>query len=122
MPIPYDRRLQDLYLPTTLTSDEYPNLLAPGETVDTLAASVMLVSFNWPEKSDHYRRMAKFVDAFFSKFNEFHKPPRHPKWSEASLNIKILRDGSVLKPLTSGLLNMLTRPCRQWIRVRLTAS
>jgi hypothetical protein len=26
---------------------------------------------------------------FFSKFNEFHKPPRHPKWSEASLNIKI---------------------------------
>jgi hypothetical protein len=27
--------------------------------------------------------------AFFSKFNEFHKPPRHPKWSEASLNIKV---------------------------------
>src|SRR4029077_4635590 len=43
VPIPYDRRLQDLYLPTTLTSDEYPNLLAPGETVDTLAASVLLV-------------------------------------------------------------------------------
>ena len=84
MPIPYDRRLQDLYLPATLTSDEYPNLLAPGETVDTLAASVLLVSFNWPEKSDRYRRMAKFVDAFFSKFDEFHKPPRHPKWSEAN--------------------------------------
>ena len=29
------------------------------------------------------------MDAFFSKFNEFHKPPRHPKWSEASLNIKV---------------------------------
>ena len=89
VPIPYDRRLQDLYLPTTLTSDEYPNLLAPGERVDTLAASVLLVGFNWPEKSEHYRRMANFVDAFFSKFDEFHKPPRHPKWSEASLNIKI---------------------------------
>ena len=35
VPIPYDRRLQDLYLPTTLTSEEYSNLLAPGETVDT---------------------------------------------------------------------------------------
>jgi hypothetical protein len=33
--------------------------------------------------------MATFIDAFFSKFNEFHKPPRHPKWSEASLNVKI---------------------------------
>jgi TRAP-type uncharacterized transport system substrate-binding protein len=89
VPIPYDRRLQDLYLPTTLTSDEYPNLLAPGQTVDTLAASVLLVSFNWPENSDHYRRMTNFVNAFVSKFNEFHKPPRHPKWSEASLNVKI---------------------------------
>jgi uncharacterized protein len=89
VPIPYDRRLQDLYLPTTLTSDEYPNLLAPGETIDTLAASVLLVSFNWPDKSERYRRMANFVDAFFSKFDEFHKPPRHPKWAEASLNIKI---------------------------------
>jgi TRAP-type uncharacterized transport system substrate-binding protein len=89
VPIPYDRRLQDVYLPTTLTSDEYPNLLAPGETIDTLAASVLLVSFNWPDKSERYRRMANFVDAFFSKFDEFHKPPRHPKWAEASLNIKI---------------------------------
>ena len=89
VPVPYDKRLQDFYLPTTLTSDDYPNLLAPGETVDTLAASVLLVSFNWPENSDHYRRMTNFVNAFFSKFDEFHKPPRHPKWSEASLNVKI---------------------------------
>ncbi len=89
VPIPYDRRLQDLYLPTTLSSDDYPNMLAPGQTVDTLAASVLLVSFNWPENSERYRRMANFVNAFFSKFDEFHKPPRHPKWAEASLNIKV---------------------------------
>jgi len=89
VPIPYDRRLQDMYLPTTLSSDDYPNLLAPGETIDTLATSVLLVSFNWPEKSERYRRMANFVDAFFSKWDEFHKPPRHPKWAEASLNIKV---------------------------------
>jgi hypothetical protein len=63
--------------------------LAPGERVDTLAASVLLVGFNWPEKSERYRRMANFVNAFFSKFSEFHQPPRHPKWSEASPNIKI---------------------------------
>ena len=77
MPVPYDRRLEDRYLPTTLTSDDYPNRLAPGETVDTLAASVLLVSFNWPEKSDRYRRMAHFVDAFFRSsmnFTNHHAP------------------------------------------------
>ena len=83
--VPYDRRLQDLYLPTTLSSDDYPNMLAPGETIDTIAVSDLLVTFNWPEKSDHCQRVANFVSAFFSKFDEFHKPPRHPKWKEASI-------------------------------------
>jgi hypothetical protein len=78
-----------MYLPAKLSSDEYPNLLPPDETIDTIATSVLLASFNWPEDSERYRRMAKFVDAFFSKFDEFHKPPRHPKWAEASINIKV---------------------------------
>lgn len=85
VPIPYDRRLQDLYLPTTLSAEEYPNLLAPGQKIDTIAASQLLVSFNWPEKSERYAKVARFVDAFFSKFDEFGKPPRHPKWKEASI-------------------------------------
>src|SRR5215475_11330189 len=89
VPIPYDKRLQDMYLPTTLSGEEYPNLLDPGETIDTIATSVLLVSFNWPENSERYRRTAAFVDALFSKIDEFHKPPRHPKWAESSLNIRI---------------------------------
>jgi arginyl-tRNA--protein-N-Asp/Glu arginylyltransferase len=50
---------------------------------------VLLVTFNWPENSERYRRTAKFVDAFFSKIDEFLKPPRHPKWAESSINVKI---------------------------------
>jgi hypothetical protein len=89
VPIPYDRRLQDLYVPSTLSGDEYPNMLGPGETIDTIATSVLLVSFNWPEGSERYRRTANFVNALFSKFDEFRKPPRHPKWAEASVSIKV---------------------------------
>jgi len=85
VPIPYDRRLWDFYLPTTLSAEEYPNLLSPGETIDTVAASQLLVTFDWPENSDRYKKVARFVDAFFSKIDEFQKPPRHPKWHEASI-------------------------------------
>jgi hypothetical protein len=45
----------------------------------------LLVSFNWPEKSERYIKVARFVDAFFSKIGEFAKPPRHPKWKESSI-------------------------------------
>src|SRR5215471_13696890 len=85
VPVPYDPRLQDMYLPTTLSAEEYPNLLSPGETIETLATSVLLVSFNWPENTERYNRVARFVDTFFSKIEEFMKPPRHPKWKEASI-------------------------------------
>src|SRR6266550_4030367 len=33
VPIPFDRRLWDFYLPTTLSGEDYPNLLSPGETI-----------------------------------------------------------------------------------------
>ena len=85
VPIPYDRRLWDLYLPTTLSSDEYPNLLAPGETIETVATSVLLATLDWPERSERYTRVANFVNAFFTKIDEFYKPPRHPKWKESSI-------------------------------------
>jgi TRAP-type uncharacterized transport system substrate-binding protein len=87
--VPYDARLADMYLPTTLSSEDYPNLLSPGETIETLATSVLLVSFNWPENSERYNRVARFVDVFFSKIGEFLKPPRHPKWKEASIQASV---------------------------------
>ena len=87
--IPYDQRLQDLYLPSEFTSDEYPNLIPPGEKVDTVAAGILLAVFNWPEKSERYQKVARFVDALFSRIDEFAKPPRHPKWKEASVSAVI---------------------------------
>jgi hypothetical protein len=87
--IPYDTRVQDIYLPSTFSSDEYPNLISKGQKVETLAASTLLITYNWPENSDRYRRVAKFIDAFFSKIDEFDKPPRHPKWREASISATI---------------------------------
>ena len=87
--IPYDKRLQDLYLPSEFTSDEYPNLIPAGEKVDTVAAGILLASFDWPEKTERYQRVQKFVDALFSKIGDFAKPPRHPKWKEASITATV---------------------------------
>jgi len=89
MPIPYDPRLQDLYLPSEFTGEEYPNLLAPGERIETVAAGILLVAFNWPENTDRYQKVSRFVDALFSRIDEFSKPPRHPKWKEASISAVI---------------------------------
>jgi hypothetical protein len=43
-------------------------------------------TYNWQKTSgDRYRRVQRFVDAFFPKIAEFQKPPRHPKWREVNI-------------------------------------
>jgi TRAP transporter TAXI family solute receptor len=85
LPVAFDKPLQSDYLPAALSAEDYPGLIAPGEKVETVAVGAVLIAFNWPKHTDRYRRIQKFVEAFFPKLGEFHKPPRHPKWREANL-------------------------------------
>lgn len=85
LPVPYAEVLEEDYFPAKLTSDDYPNLIPKGSSVDTIAVGAVLAAFNWPQNTDRYRRVALFIDAFFSKFPEFQRPARHSKWRETNL-------------------------------------
>jgi TRAP transporter TAXI family solute receptor len=84
--VDYDKPLQGDYLPARLTAKDYPNLIAEGETVDTIAVPAVLAAYNWAQNTERYRKLALFVDAFFTKFPNFQRPPFHPKWKEVSLS------------------------------------
>jgi len=84
--VDYDKPLQSDYLPATLSAKDYPNLVADGEKVDTIAVPAVLAAYNWAPNTDRYRKLAIFVDAFFAKFPTFQNPPFHPKWKEVSLS------------------------------------
>ena len=53
--------------------------------MDTIAATTVLISFNWPKGTVRYERTAKFINAFYSKISEFYKPPRNPLWKSVNL-------------------------------------
>jgi TRAP-type uncharacterized transport system substrate-binding protein len=84
--VDYAKPLQGDYLPASLSAADYPNLISADEQVDTIAVPAVLAAYNWPANSDRYRKLALFVDAFFTKFPSFQKPPFHPKWKEVSLS------------------------------------
>ena len=85
LPVQYTEALEQDYYPAKLTSDDYPNLIPKGSSIDTIAVGSVLAVYNWPRDTDRYRRVAHFIDAFFAKFPEFQKPARHPKWKETNL-------------------------------------
>ncbi len=85
LPIPLDGPMAEDYVPATFTHADYPNLVPEGTTVEAVAVPTSLISYNWPANHDRYRRIAKFVDAFFGKFDQFHKAPRHARWKAVNL-------------------------------------
>jgi uncharacterized protein len=89
LPVPYTEVLEQDYFPAKLTAEDYPNLVPKGTSIDTVAVGAVLAVYNWPRDTDRYRRVASFIDAFFTKFPEFQKPARHPKWKEVNLNTTV---------------------------------
>lgn len=86
VPLPYPALLLGDYMPAGFSHEDYPGLVAPGQTVDTVAVGTVMIAYNWPRTSaDRYRRVERFVAAFFAKIAEFQKPPRHVKWREVNI-------------------------------------
>lgn len=87
--IPYSDALGENYSPITITDKDYPALVQAGEPVQAVGVGTIMAVYNWKKGTDRYARIARFVDAFFSKFDQFQKPGRHPKWKEVNLNATV---------------------------------
>ncbi len=82
-------KLLEVYLPTKLTHEQYPNIIPQGQEVESYASGVVLAVYNWKEGSDRYKKVQRFVNKFFEKFPNLQKPPRHPKWNTVNLAANI---------------------------------
>jgi uncharacterized protein len=87
--VPFSQDIATEYLPTTLGHDDNPDLIPAGQAIETIADGVVLIAFNWPANTDRYRRVERFVNAFFPRIADFQKPPNHPKWREVNLAAKV---------------------------------
>lgn len=89
LPIPYSPELAEIYLPSRFTSEDYPELVPPGEEVETIAAGNVLAAFNWSEGHPRQQKLAPFVEAFFSRFEELKAPGFHPLWKDINIQASV---------------------------------
>jgi len=85
VPVDYDPALQDAYLPTNFTHEDYPGLVPEQSPVRTIAVGAVMAVYNWNPERDRYAKVERFIDSFFSNFDTFLQAPRHPKWREVNL-------------------------------------
>jgi TRAP transporter TAXI family solute receptor len=85
VPIPFSKIFTDHYTLGEFSSQEYPTLVPQGEKIDTIAVPAVLAVFNWPKNTVRYRRVQRFTEALFTKWDKFMEPHRHPKWRDVNL-------------------------------------
>jgi hypothetical protein len=48
-----------------------------------------LAVYNWPAGTERYRKVARFVHAFFDRLHDLQSPPYHPKWREIDVAVPV---------------------------------
>jgi TRAP-type uncharacterized transport system substrate-binding protein len=85
LPVPYDSKFEDYFLPTTLENSEYPGLIPQGERISTIAVPTALVAYNWPVGTNRYQRVARFTDLLFSRIDKLQVAGFDAKWKSVNL-------------------------------------
>ena len=89
LPVEYGSKFEDYYLPSYFDFTDYPDLVAKGEKIPTIAVPTILTAYNWRADSDRYRRVARFVDDLFSRVNKLQAPGFDAKWKDVNLSAKV---------------------------------
>src|SRR6266699_442371 len=87
--VEFGPKFEDYYLSTSLEATDYPNLIAKGQRIPTIAVPTILASFNWQPSSPRYRRVARFVDELFNRIDKLQAPGFDPKWKDVNLTTRV---------------------------------
>ena len=60
--------LAEAYSPAILSHADFPNLIAEGSAVETVAPALILAVFNWPERTERFYKLKKFNQALLSTY------------------------------------------------------
>ena len=89
VPVPYTQQFSDFYYPTTIKAENYPALVAPGESIETIAVPSVLAVYNWKPGSDRADRVNRFVETLFTNLSRLQQPPFHPGWKDLNLDAQV---------------------------------
>lgn len=85
LPLEFTETFADYYLPSTLSSADYPALVPEGTVVRTIAVPTFLAAYRWPPRSQRAVRVARLVTTLFDRIDKLQRPGFHPKWKDVNL-------------------------------------
>lgn len=78
-----------VYTSGALTAKDYPNLIAKGAQVGTVAVGLVMAVYNWSAKNEKRRQLEDFSHRFVASFDRLQNSSFHPKWREVDLTADV---------------------------------
>ena len=78
------------YVPTELTSDDYPDLIQGEDAIETLAVPTIMAVYRWPRRHEKHAQLQQFQGALTKRLNELQRGPFDAKWREVDLTAEIV--------------------------------
>lgn len=87
--VEYLPALQVNYLPAIITPEDYPNLVAPSESVGTIGVSYVMAVHGRSRQPERYKVMSRFVERFLSGYGKLNAAGFSPRWAEVNLRAPV---------------------------------
>ena len=87
--VEYLPALQVNYLPAIITPEDYPNLVAPNESVGTIGVSYVMAVYGRTRQPERYKVMSRFVERFLSSYGKLNGAGFSPRWAEVNLRAPV---------------------------------
>ena len=84
--VPASDSVSDTYSVTSLTAEHYPDLIAPGQPVETVGVSTILITYNWPREHPRGETVDLFTKRFFSGYDKLLDTGFHDSWKTIDIS------------------------------------
>lgn len=80
-------QVSEVYKGSTLSSNDYPNIVPADQPIPTVAVTSVMAAYNWPEGHVRGQNVDRFVEAFFANFETLQQDTEtyDAEWQEVDL-------------------------------------
>ncbi|MGI9433601.1 MAG: TAXI family TRAP transporter solute-binding subunit [Geminicoccaceae bacterium] len=89
LPVPASGAVSGTYSVTGITSEHYPDLVAPGQVIDTVGVSTVLITYNWSREHPRGATVDLFTKRFFSGYDKLLETGFHDSWKTIDISEEI---------------------------------
>ena len=86
LPVPASGAVSDIYSVTSINSEHYPDLVTPGQVIETVGVATILITYNWGREHPRGQTVDLFTKRFFSGYDKLLEDGFHESWRSIDIS------------------------------------